>query len=65
MYAKLNPKTEVTCYARQQPKTKSCTYRTAAKNSGYNYVGYYHAKFERPPLNSVHPKANIEVFVKS
>ena len=26
---------------------------------------YNHTKFERPPLNSVRQKANIEVFVKS
>ena len=27
--------------------------------------GYIHTKFERPPLSSVHQKANIKVFVKS
>ena len=26
---------------------------------------YNHTKFERPPLNSVHEIANVEVFVKS
>ena len=26
---------------------------------------YNHANFERPPLNSVCQKANVEVFVKS
>ena len=27
--------------------------------------GYDHTEFERPPLNSVQQKANIQVFVKS
>ena len=27
--------------------------------------GYNHAKFERPPLNSVYQKANVKAFAKS